>query len=84
MGQVLGGFQYQVVQQLPGRLPQWRLDGKWEYTLAEVARAEAGFEPMETHIRQRQNTVVQYIATQLLLDLYEATERKQGAQVWIR
>ena len=54
--QVLGILQDQVVQQLTGRLPQQRLDRKWDYTSAEAARAEAGFEPMETYIRQRQNT----------------------------
>ena len=31
-----------------------------------------------------QNTVVQYIATQSLMDLCEATERKKGAQVGLR
>ena len=46
-----------------------------------VARAEAGFELMETYIRRRQITVAQYIATRSLLDLCEAAERKQGARV---
>ena len=36
---------------------------------------------METCIQQRQNVVTQYIATQLLLDLCEAAERKQGERV---
>ena len=33
MVRVLGGFQYQVERRLMGRIPWWRLDGKWEYTL---------------------------------------------------
>ena len=63
MGRVLGGFQDQVARRLTGRLPRRRLDRRQEYTLVEAAREEAGFEPMETYIRRRQNTVAQYIAT---------------------
>ena len=43
MGQVLGGFQYQVAQRLTGQLLHRRLDGRWEYTLTEAAREGAGF-----------------------------------------
>ena len=55
----------------------------WEYTLLEAARAEVGFEPMDTHIQQTKNTVTQYTATQLLLDLCEAADRNQGKRVGI-
>ena len=78
MGQVLGGFQYQVVRKLTGRLPWQRLDGIWEYTSAEAAREEAGFEIMETYIWKSQNRVAQYISTRPILDLCEAAERKRG------
>ena len=64
-----------------GRLPQRRPDRRWEYTLVEAAREEAGFEPMETYIWQRQNMVAQYIAMQPILYLCEASYRNQGAQV---
>ena len=43
---VLGGFQYQVARRLTGRLPRRRMDGKWDYTLEEEARSEAGFDPI--------------------------------------
>ena len=36
-----GGFQYQVVPQFMGRLPQRRTDDEWEYTLALAAREES-------------------------------------------
>ena len=39
---------------------------------------------MDTCIRQRHNTFVQYIATQLLLDLCKATERENGTGVGMR
>ena len=52
MRRVLGFFQYQVARRMTGRLLRRRLDGKWEYTLVAVARAKAGFEPMETYIRK--------------------------------
>ena len=55
-----------------------RLDGRWEYTLLEAVREEAGFDTMETYIRRRQKTVAQYIATRPILDLCEAVERKWG------
>ena len=63
MGQALGGFQDQVKWQLTERLPWQRGYGKWEHTVAEAAREEAGLETMETYIWRRQNTVAQYIAT---------------------
>ena len=49
-----------------------------------MARREVGLETMEVYIRQRQNTVMQYISTLLLLEICEATERKQGPWVGMR
>ena len=57
---------------------------KYEYTSAEVAREEEGFETMEIYIWQRHNTIAQYIATQLILDLCESAERKRGSRVEMR
>ena len=48
-----GGFQEQVTRRLTGKIPWWRLDGKWEYTSVEETREEAGFEMMETYIWRR-------------------------------
>ena len=45
----------------------------------EAEKAEAGFETMEMYIWRRQNMVAQYIAMIFLLDLSEATDRKQGS-----
>ena len=61
MVRVLGGFQYQVARQLMGRMPRWRLGGRWEYTSAKAAREEAGFDPIKSYIWRWQNTVAQYI-----------------------
>ena len=83
MGWVLGGFQYQVAQQLMGRLPRRRTDEKWEYTLASEAREESGFEVMEEYSWRRQKTVAQFIDTQSILDLCEETERTPGARVGV-
>ena len=44
MGRLVGGFQDKVVRRLTGRLLQRRGDVKWEHTLAEASRVEAGFE----------------------------------------
>ena len=45
---------------------------------------EAGFEEIRVYIKKIQNMVPQYIATQSLLDLCEASDRKQGEQVGMR
>ena len=45
---------------------------------------EAGFEMMEAYIRRNQNMVAQYIGTQSLMELCEATDRNQGARVEMR
>ena len=63
MGRVVGGFQDQMTRRLIWRLPRRQVDGKWDYTLTAMARAEAGFEMMEEYIWRRQNMVAQYIAT---------------------
>ena len=78
MGKVLEGFQDQVVWLLTGRLPRRSLYRRWEYTLEEAEREEAGFELTETYIWRRQNTDAQYIAKWPIMDLCEAAERKQG------
>ena len=46
MGRVLRSFKDQVAQRLMGRLPQQKIDGKWEYTSAAMAPEEAGFQTM--------------------------------------
>ena len=84
MGRSLSGFQYQVVRRLTGGLSWNSMDGRWDYTSAEVARVEAGFEKMETYIWRSHNTVAQYIVTRSIMDLYRAAERKQGAWVGMR
>ena len=50
MRRELGGYQDQVEPRLTRQILQRNLDGEGEYTLVEVAREEAGFEPMETYI----------------------------------
>ena len=45
------------------------------------AMREARFEDIRKSITRRQNTVTQYIATQLIMDLYERTTQGAGARV---
>ena len=40
-----------------------------------------GFETIETIIRQRHNTFMQYIVKRSIMDLFKVAERKQGTQV---
>ena len=43
--------------------------------------AESGFEGIGTYITRRQNTVVQYIATQTIMNLYERSAWRPGDRV---
>ena len=52
--------------------------------MSKAERAEAGFEVIEAYIWIIQNTVAQDIATQSVMDIFEATERKQVAQVGLQ
>ena len=45
---------------------------------------EAGLTEVVKSITNRQNTVAQYIATRLLLDLYEGASAREGARVPLR
>ena len=47
----------------------------------EASDAEAGMEKVEEYILRRHNTVAQYIATWLILDLCEEAVRRLGTRV---
>ena len=84
MCKAMGGVQAQVVRRLTGRLLRRTPGGKWIYISEVMEQEEEGFLMMEEYIRQRHNTVVQYIATRSLLDLCEGSERSPGEQVGMR
>ena len=46
--------------------------------------AEAGFEGIGIYLMRRQNTVARYIATRLILDLYEQSAWRPGAMLFQR
>ena len=84
MGKALGEFQAQVAIWLTGWLPQRTPGGKWTYTLEATARDEDGLLTTEEYTWRCQNTVAQYIDTQLLLDLCEGLERALREKVGMR
>ena len=45
---------------------------------------EAGLTDVRTSIHRRQNTVAQYIATRLLLEISEGLRQREGARVTLR
>ena len=67
-----------MVRRLIGRILWRRSDRRWEYTSAEAAREEEGFELMDNYIWKSQNMFVHYIFMQLIMYLYKSAERKQG------
>ena len=58
-----------------------RVSGSWEYLLLEEAMVESIIEEIRAYVMRRQNTVAQYIATRLILDLCERSVWRPG--VWV-
>ena len=58
-----------------------RVGREMVYPSLEGDTEEAGFKDIWTSIKNRQNTVAQYIVTQPLMDLYEGTNHIGGARV---
>ena len=77
----LSAFIHGAVRRLTGRQPRRGRYGKWHYPSLEGAMKEAGLTDVRTSIQRRQNTVAQYIATRLLLDLCEGARQREGAMV---
>ena len=76
-----GSLQHRGAQRPTGRKPRKRGDGSWEYQPLEEAMVEEGFESIGRYITRRKNTVVQYIATRLILDLCEQYSQRPGSRV---
>ena len=66
---------------MTGRILQRQEDSIWEYTLTAAAREEAGFKATEKYIRKRHNMSAQFIATRLIMELCEGTDRTLMAPV---
>ena len=75
----LNSFQHRVPQWITGRHPSRRWDGSWDYPPLVAAMVEAGFEEIGAYIMRGQNTVMQYIATRLIMDLCERSSRSPTA-----
>ena len=81
MKRVLGGFHHGVSLRLMGRQLRNGLHGCWDYPPLEDVMTEAVFQEAETYASLRQNTVMQYIATRPIMDLYLAAKRRPGPRV---
>ena len=81
MERSLSNLQHKFMQRLTGRQPGRRGCGSWEYPPLEETMVEAGFEGIITYITRRHNTVAQYIATRLILNLCERSTWRMGATV---
>ena len=81
MERALSGFLHGVARRLTGRQARRGKNGEWYYPLLEGAMREAGLTDIRKSIANRQNTVAQYIATQLRLDLCEGARAREEAKV---
>ena len=77
----LDAFQGRVERRLTGQMPRRGRDGKWVYPPLAGVLKEAGVVRASTSVLCRQNTVVQFIATQPILGLCEVAERRRGTRV---
>ena len=84
MERALSGFLHGAARRLTGR-QAWRAkNGEWYYPSLVGAMWEAGMTDIRKSIANRQNTVVQYIATRPLLDLCEGARAREGSKVPMR
>ena len=60
------------------------LERIWDYPLVETEMNEAGLEEMEEYVLIWHNTIAQYIATRLILDLCDKTIRMTGTTCSIK
>ena len=66
----LESFQSRVARRLTSKHPRQRTDGSWDYPPLAEALGEAGLEGIRKSVTSMHNTVTQYIATRLIIDLY--------------
>ena len=84
MQRVLGKFHHRVARRLTRQKLRKVQDRGWVYPPLEDAIAEAGLQEVNTYISHHQNTVVQYIATRPIMDLFMAVKRRPGPRVTMR
>ena len=84
MERALSGFLHGSARRLTGSQVRKGKNGEWYYLSLEGAMREAGLTDTRKSIANRQNTVVQYIATRPLLDLCEGARAREGARVPMR
>ena len=78
MDKALKGFHHRVVRRMEGMGPKRQHDGIYVYPPIGVALATVGLDEIRVYIARRQNTVAQYIANRLIMDMFLAEERKPG------
>ena len=69
MERELSGFLHGAARRLTGRQARRAKNGEWYYPSLVGGMREAGLTDIRKSTANRQNTVAQYIATRLLLDL---------------
>ena len=78
MERSLVSFQHRFARRITGRHLRRRRGGVWEYPPLASAMEETRFEEIRVYIQKRQNTFVQYISTQPIMDLCDQSIRRLG------
>ena len=74
IGKALGGFHHRMAFRMTGQKLQRGVDGRWVYPPLEEAMEEEGLQEVETFLLHHQNTVTQFIATVLIIDIFLALD----------
>ena len=82
----LEGFHHRAERRMAVMGPKRQPDGTWLYPPIGAALTMVGLEEIGVYISRRQNTVAQYIANHLIMDLCLAAEQNPGmrlsSQLW--
>ena len=69
IGKNLGGFHHRLARRLAGTRSKWYMTDMWIYPPLDVAITAVGMGEMKTYVVLHLNTIAQYIATHMILEL---------------
>ena len=80
----LEGFHHRVVRRMAGMVPKCQRDVTWVYKPIGAVPAMVGMDNIGVYIDCLHNTVAQYIATRVIMDLCLVEEWKPGLRIYRR
>ena len=81
IGRKLGRFHHQLIRQMMGKQPIWKVGESWVYPSLAAEMVEAVLEEVETYVSHRQKKIKHFIATIPIIDICLVAERRPGVLV---